>query len=251
MSRMKSDGVDVLHLTAAEVVPGAIDELAIREAHFGYVVIDVAEQVYGFECKVHGVNRQPIAHNFNLNIAVEFTLNQSVKGSTMWKIHVGNNVLPTVYANTEQAVQAFMRGQQQDGGDVDAIRDVGVFVVHIETLQPYKLAYQDKDNNRSYVYATCGGGIVLDYLEAMHERLKGERLEDAAMSYWINERERCASVSAKFDSDGVYREHVVVYFDSKIGWIHAKPGDGYREAVRNAMNMRVNYETGEYFDPAC
>jgi hypothetical protein len=168
----------------------------------------------------------------------------------MWKIHVGNNVLPTVYANREQAVQAFMRDERQKGADVDAIKDVGVFVVHSETMESYQLAYQGKDNNRSLVYATCGGGIVLDYLEAMQARLKAEQREDAAMFAWMNERERWVSVSANFDNDGVYREHVVVYHDAKIGWIHAKPGNGYKEAVRNAMNMRFNYETQEYFDPA-
>jgi hypothetical protein len=167
----------------------------------------------------------------------------------MWKIYVGNKILPTVYADTKRAVQSFMQSLlNSDGGD--PIKEIGVFVVHQETFESYQMAYQGKDNGRSYVYATCGGGIVLEYLGAMQARLKAESREDAEMFAWMDERERLASASVKFDKCGDYREHQVVFYDAKIGWIHAKPGNGYREAVRNAMNMRVNYETGEYFDPA-
>lgn len=167
----------------------------------------------------------------------------------MWKIHVGNKILPTVYADTKRAVQSFMQSLLSSDG-ADPIKEVGVFVVHSETFESYQMAYQSKDNNRSYVYATCGGGIVLDYLETMQARLKTESREDAEILAWLNERERWASVSAKFAKGGGYLEHQVVYYDAGIGWIHAKPGNGIKEAVRNAMNMRVNYETQEYFDPA-
>jgi hypothetical protein len=167
----------------------------------------------------------------------------------MWKIHIGDKVLPAVYADTKRAVQSFMESLLNSGGG-DPIKEEGVFVVHSETFESYQMAYQGQDNNRSYVYATCGGGIVLDYQETMQARLKAESREEAEMLTWLNERERWASASPNFAKGGEYRDHQVVFYDAKIGWIHAKPGNGLKEAVRNAMNTRINYETQEYFDPA-
>lgn len=66
---------------------------------------------------------------------------------------------------------------------------------------------------------------------------------------WFDKRERWASVSTNFDRDGVYVNHQVVFYERNMGWVHAKPGNGLRAAIRNAMNMRFNYETGEYFNP--
>lgn len=167
----------------------------------------------------------------------------------MWKIRIGNKVLPEVYEGTTQAVQEFMRSEQRNAVGGDSIKEFGVFVVETQTFESYQLAYPGQHDKARHQIPTCGGGIILRYMKQMQLDLQAEQREHAELNAWMAERERWASVSIKFDSNHVYVHHYVVFYEPRIGWVHAKPGNGYNEAIRNAMGMRFNFETQEYFDP--
>lgn len=166
-----------------------------------------------------------------------------------WKIRIGDKELPAEHETSTNAVREFMLSEQRNSCGGDSIKEFGVHVVCTTTFEAYRLDYPTIGDKFSLHIATCGGSIVLRNARELQTRLKAEAKEDAEMFAWLHQRDRWASCSAHFEKGGVYRDHVVVYYDPHIGWIHAKPGNGFREAVRNAMNMRVNYETGEYFNP--
>lgn len=164
----------------------------------------------------------------------------------MWQIRVGDKTLPEKYPTTNGAVQAFMIAEMAKP-EGDAIKDPGVYLVG-ESAVAYKLFYPGDADRDCTQIPTCGGGIVIRWDFELQEKLVAEAKEKLAMFAWLEQEDRWASVNSNFDR-GTHRDTQVVYYDARVGWIHCKPGKTFTEAVRNAMNMRINYETQEYFNP--
>jgi hypothetical protein len=65
---------------------------------------------------------------------------------------------------------------------------------------------------------------------------------------WLNDHKNGASAKTEFNKDGTYKQHRVVWYVSDFGWCDAT-GQSLEEAILNAINTRVDFETDEYFVP--